>query len=79
MKRVMLIGLWPSGTPPAWEEGEAVPWLRPGESPPDRSADDGTVEGSGREISEPPLPEQPDAPRPGENLGPRPRKRKRRD
>ena len=76
---LMLIGLWPSGTPPAWEEGEAVPWLRPGESPPDRSEDDGTVEGSGREISEPPLPEQPDAPPPGENLGPRPKKRKRRD
>ena len=29
MMGVMFIGKWPKGTPPAWEAGEAVPWLTP--------------------------------------------------
>jgi hypothetical protein len=80
---LMLVGIWPGSRPPAWSIGEAVPWLRPGEpaQPPG-----GTVEGSGREISEPPLPEEPppDAPAhpgspyQGETPGQRRKKRKRR-
>jgi hypothetical protein len=57
---LMFIGRWPGPRPPAWEAGEAIPWPRPGEEPA-RSGDEpmaqGTVEGSGREVSETPLPE----------------------
>ena len=89
---LMLIGLWPRGRPAAWEAGVAIPWQKPGEPPPsvppggaDASGD--TVDGSGRELSEPPLPEDspPDAPPPpgsppeGESQGQRRKKRKRRD
>lgn len=31
----VLAGWWPGGRPPAWDAGEAVPWLRPGEEPPE--------------------------------------------
>jgi hypothetical protein len=87
---LMFIGVWPRPLPPAWGAGEAVPWARPGDSigpPPDRTGADGTVEGSGREISEPPLPEDggptgegaaPPEPPYGETQGQRRKKRKRR-
>jgi hypothetical protein len=78
----------PERRPPAWTEGRAVPWPKPGEAP----AEGGTVEGSGREVSERGLPEaepnpgEPaggaDAEEPparGETQGQRRRKRKRRD
>jgi hypothetical protein len=52
---LMLIGVWPAPRPPAWEAGAAIPWPKPGDPPPEPG---GPVEGSGREISEPPLPEQ---------------------
>jgi hypothetical protein len=83
---LMLIGRWPGAMPPAWAAGEAIPWLPPGEATP-RSE---TGEGSGREVSEAPLPEQepwpetqPDAAQadeeqPDETQGQRRRKRKRR-
>ncbi len=83
----MLIGrLLPGDRPPAWEAGEAVPWPGGGGmlggGPP--REDDGVVEGSGREVSEPALPE-PDAgdgngsAPVGETQGQRRKKRKRRD
>jgi hypothetical protein len=81
---LMLLGLWPRPLPPAWGAGEAVPWQRPGDDlgpPVSERGQSGTVEGSGREVSEPPLPEngQP-APEPpyGETQGQRRKKRKRR-
>jgi hypothetical protein len=42
-----------SSRPPAWAEGREIPWPKPGD-PIER--DDGTVEGSGREVLERPLP-----------------------
>ncbi len=52
---LMLAGWWPGGRPPAWEAGAAIPWPRPGE---DLGEPSGPVEGSGREVSEPPLPDR---------------------
>lgn len=81
----LLVGLWPGGRPPAWEEGRAVPWLKPGQPAP--GSPDEPLDGSGRELSEPPLPEPgadspglPEAPTGpgGETPGQRRRKRKRR-
>jgi hypothetical protein len=80
---LMLAGWWPGSLPPAWAEGVAIPW--PGREqdigpPPDRDGA-GTVEGSGREVSEQALPENgageaPSAP--AETEGQRRKKRKRR-
>jgi hypothetical protein len=87
---LMFIGVWPRPLPPAWAAGEAIPWMRPGQDigpPPDLDGAGGTVEGSGREISEPTLPEESDVtdepaepPQPpyGESQGQRRKKRKRR-
>jgi hypothetical protein len=86
---LMLARLWPRPLPPAWEAGEAIPWPRPGEDlgpPMAERGESSTVEGSGREISEPPLPEgtqngepdQPPEPPYGETQGQRRKKRKRR-
>jgi hypothetical protein len=84
---LMFIGVWPRPLPPAWAAGEAVPWPRPGEDigPPPEQGPVGTVEGSGREISEQSLPEdggpvgEREGPQPpGETQGQRRRKRKRR-
>jgi hypothetical protein len=91
---LMLGGWWPGPRPPAWEAGEAIPWLRPEEEfgprggpPPGEGG--GPIEGSGREIEEPPLPEDgssespEDAPGSGgtydETQGQRRKKRKRRE
>jgi hypothetical protein len=78
---LMLAGWWVRPLPPAWAAGEAIPWLRPGEElgPPPGSTPPGTVEGSGREVSESPLPEngEPDQPA-GETRRQRRKKRKRR-
>ena len=88
----LLIGGWlPGERPPAWEAGAAVPWPSPGDEPSGEPPADprggsipGALEGSGRELSEPPLPEAGDAPAPddseqiGEAEGESPRKRKRR-
>ncbi|MGE5857462.1 MAG: hypothetical protein ACM31K_03145 [Solirubrobacterales bacterium] len=87
---LMLLGFWPRPLPPAWAAGEAIPWQRPGDDvgqPAGGQGPAGTVEGSGREISEPPLPEEAGAKgeaggaggrAPGETQGRRPKKRKRR-
>jgi hypothetical protein len=78
---LMLAGVWTRPLPPAWAAGEAIPW--PGREdigpPPDRGAPD-TVEGSGREVSEQPLPENGggEATPPGETPGQLRKKRKRR-
>jgi hypothetical protein len=77
---LMLAGWWIRSLPPAWAAGEAITWPRPGEErgPPDAQPP-GTVEGSGREVSETPLPENGvAAEQPEETQGQRRRKRKRR-
>jgi hypothetical protein len=78
---LMLAGWWIRPLPPAWAAGEAIPWPRPGEGlgPPPEEGPPGTVEGSGREVSEEPLPEDgARAEQPRETPGQRRRKRKRR-
>jgi MFS family permease len=84
---LMFLGFWPRPLPPAWAAGEAIPWQRPGDDlgppPEERTTGNGagTVEGSGREVSEPPLPEEgqaPPEPPYGETQGQRRKKRKRR-
>lgn len=60
---LMFLGLWPRPLPPAWAAGEAVPWQRRGDDlgpPTSERGPAGTVEGSGREVSETPLPENGD-------------------
>jgi hypothetical protein len=52
---LMLAGWWPGRRPPAWEAGVAIPWPKPGE---ELGEPGGPVEGSGREVSEPPLPDK---------------------
>jgi hypothetical protein len=86
---LMLAGWWPRGRPAAWEAGVAIPWPRPGDA---AGEPGGPVEGSGREVSEPPLPDvggappgeqeaEPGATEPGpsETPGQRRKKRKRRN
>jgi hypothetical protein len=84
---LMLAGLWPKPLPPAWAAGEAIPWQAPGQDlgpPPEDRGPGGTVEGSGREVSdEPPAEEagqggEPPQPPYGETQGQRRKKRKRR-
>jgi hypothetical protein len=75
---LILAGVWPGGRPPAWAAGVAIPWPKPGEEAGEQG---GPVEGSGREVSEPPLPDEGVAPEegpPGETPGQRRKKRKRR-
>lgn len=63
---------WPGGRPPAWDEGRAIPWPKPGEAPPPESEErPAEVQGSAEEIFEEPSVE--DIAR-----DPRRRKRKRR-
>ncbi len=79
---LQLAGWWPGPRPPAWEAGEAVPWMRPGDAPPAGPTD--TVEGRGREITTPGDDDQDlgsEAPGDPNGSGPQdppPRKRKRR-
>jgi MFS family permease len=78
---LMFIGVWPRPLPPAWAAGEAKPWLPADQDigPPSEGVPPGTVEGSGREVAEPPLPENgAGAEQPGETQGQRRKKRKRR-
>jgi hypothetical protein len=84
---LMLAGFWPRPLPPSWAAGEAIPWQsRSGDlgPPPAERGEGGTVEGSGREVSDPPLPEEggengePPQPPYGETQGQRRKKRKRR-
>ena len=78
---LMLAGWWIRSLPPAWAAGEAIPWPRPGDGrgQPRGAPPPGTVEGSGREVSEAPLPENGgEAEEPRETQGRRRKKRKRR-
>ncbi len=84
---LMFLGFWPWPLPPAWAAGEAVPWQRPGDDlgpPTAERGGSGTVEGSGREVSETALPENGDGDlgeatdRYGQTQGKRRKKRKRR-
>jgi len=83
---VLLAGWLPGGRPPAWEEGEAVPWMTPGQKaaeslepkPPEPAPEPGTDVGEGPDVGEPV-----DAPEPPElgngSGGGERRKRKKRD
>ena len=84
---LMFLGLWPRPLPPAWAAGEAVPWQRRGDDlgpPTGERGGSGTVEGSGREVSDTALPENGDGDqdeatdRYRETQGQRRKKRKRR-
>jgi hypothetical protein len=79
MVGLMVAGWWPTPLPPAWEEGEAIPWQsRRDFGPPPERGVGGTVEGSGREVTEEPA-ENGDAPsQSSETQGQRRKKRKRR-
>jgi hypothetical protein len=75
---LMFVGRWVQPMPPAWAAGEAIPWPRRDQIGP--SPESGTVEGSGREVSEEPA-ENGDAAAQlptGESQGQRRKKRKRR-
>jgi hypothetical protein len=80
---LMLARWWPAPLPPAWDAGEAIPWASRQDigPPPAEGAGAGTVEGSGREVSEQALPTNGDGetpPEAGETQGQRRKKRKRR-
>ena len=74
MLGLAFLNRWPGGRPPAWDAGEAIPWPRPGEAPPEPEPEpQAEIEGSAEEIL------GTDAPETGtEGTGPAPRKRKRR-
>jgi len=77
---LMLARWWPAPLPPAWDAGEAIPWPGRGDiGPPPEREPAGTVEGSGREVLEEPLPENgAGQPPTDETQGQRRKKRKRR-
>jgi hypothetical protein len=73
---LIFVGRVPGGRPPAWEAGEAIPWLKPGgerDSTPRPSGE--AIEGEATEV--PASGESPE-PSPGGQPGSRKRKRKRR-
>jgi hypothetical protein len=78
---LMLARWWPAPLPPAWDAGEAIPWPSRSEAELPPAGPSGTVEGSGREISEQQLPDdgagEPEA-EPAATQGQRRKKRKRR-
>jgi hypothetical protein len=52
---MMYLNIGRRGRPPAWDAGIAIPWVRAGDEPPDEPpGPGGTVEGSGRDVSEGP-------------------------
>jgi hypothetical protein len=71
---LMFVGRIPSGRPPAWEAGEAIPWQRPGEGP-SRPQGDDAIEGDATEVDGDG--ERTDAPD-SSRRAPQKRKRKRR-
>jgi hypothetical protein len=79
---LQIAGWWPGPLPPAWAEGKAVPPPpRGGGLGPPVAEREGALEGSGREVSEQPLPENGASaaePEQGETQGQRRKKRKRR-
>lgn len=61
---LLITGWWPGARPPAWEAGEAVPWLapgRPGDAEPkvDELAGPEDFEGTASEVEEPDDPARP--------------------
>jgi hypothetical protein len=71
---LLIAGFWPSGRPPAWDAGEAIPWPKPGEpgdvaQEGDGLADPEDFEGSAIEV---------ESTRPGRRDNKRKRKRKQR-
>jgi len=71
---LLFVGRVPGGRPPAWETGEAIPWQRPGEEPPERGGD--AIEGEGTEVES----DGPERGESGRSAAPREkRKRKRRN
>ncbi|MEK6326405.1 MAG: hypothetical protein AABM66_02615 [Actinomycetota bacterium] len=73
---LLFLGRVPGGRPPAWEAGEAIPWLKPGEEPSGEAPPSGeAIEGEATEV--PAAAEQPEGP-PAGQAGSRKRKRKRR-
>ena len=54
---LMFVGIFPGGRPAAWETGMAIPWPKPQPRGAARPDEDDSVEGSGREVEEPALPE----------------------
>ena len=78
---LIIAGWWPGSLPPAWTEAEAIPWPSRGGIGPATGRDDpGTVEGSGREVSQqaPPVDGAEEDAAPPETQGQRRKKRKRR-
>jgi len=45
---LLFVGKGPGGRPPAWAAGEAIPWQRPGEEPPERGGN--AIEGDATEV-----------------------------
>ena len=70
---LLIVGWIPKGRPPAWEAGEAMPWLLPGEQLDD---DDDVIDGTGEPVGDDLSPEEagPEA----EPLGERIKRKKRR-
>ncbi len=72
---LLFVAKVPGGRPPAWEAGEAIPWLKPGEERSSAAPNGETIEGEATEVpaaGEPPEGSQ------GGRSGSRKRKRKRR-
>jgi hypothetical protein len=46
---LLFVGRVPGGRPPAWDAGEAIPWQRPGEQPPEPRGGN-TIEGDAEEL-----------------------------
>ncbi len=73
---LLFVGRVPGGRPPAWDAGEAIPWLKPGEERDSAPRSGGeAIEGEATEV--PPPGEAPES-SPGGQPGPGRRKRKRR-
>lgn len=68
----LIAGWWPGPRPPAWDAGEAIPWLRPGQEPAQSAPPEGTIEGTAAEVGGAEAAPGPARP------GPTRRKRKRR-
>jgi hypothetical protein len=71
---LLIAGRVPGGRPPAWEAGEAVPWLRPGEDDSSAAGGEGAIDGRATEVD---AGEQPETGSQGQGA-PAKRKRKRR-
>ena len=73
---LLFVGKVPGGRPPAWEAGEAIPWLRPGEERGGEAPQNGeAIEGEATEV---PAAAEPSEASPGARPGSPKRKRKRR-